>query len=275
MFWGSFMCWLVAKLNEQASSTGHPFQTRGTFFLQRMFWHCTINSRSLNVKSYQKKSSVTYCFNILKKWSESCQNDLILQILTSVSKIPASIHLETTSGKSKWRVMDNHGPILDPIPCQPPFRQSPPGAIASPQSSLRRGFDWLHEWTNQLMVLQVVQINSFCWPKNWNSFGRLHLKISRKLKGSNADKVLIILDVPRKDGSNHCPYPVCQQICRPPFVDSESYQPLKHLALKFDALHQNLTGIKKNTLNLFIKTKNVQNIETSGIAVVYPTPFNN
>ena len=96
---------------------------------------------------------MTYCFNILKKWSESCQNVLILQILTSVSKMSASIHLQTTSGKSKWSVMDNHGPILNPIPCQPPFRQSPPGFMDQPT-------DGVASWSNQQLWL-TKQLEQF------------------------------------------------------------------------------------------------------------------
>ena len=152
MFWGSFMWWLVAKLNEQASSTGHPLQTRGTFFLQRMFWHCTINSRSFNLKSYNKKSSVTYCFNILKKWSESCQNVLILQILQCRRCQLQYIfkRLQANLNEVWWIIMV---PFLIPS-----------------LVNLHFGKAHLASWTNQLMVLQVDQINSFCWPNNWSSF---------------------------------------------------------------------------------------------------------
>ena len=83
---------------------------------------------------------------------------------------------------------------------------------------------------------KLIKSTDFCWPKNWNSFCSENLN---KLKGANADKVLITFitkDLPRQDGSNHCPYPVCQQICTPPFVDSESCQPLKHLARKKEAV---------------------------------------
>ena len=165
------MWWLVAKLNEQASSTGHPLQTRGTFFLQRMFWHCTINSRSFNLKSCNKKSSVTYCFNILKKWSESCQNVLILQILQCRRCQLQYIfkRLQANLNEVWWIIMV---PFLIPS-----------------LVNLHFGKAHLASWTNQLMVLQVDQINSFCWPNNWSSFCSENLN---KLKGANADKVLKI-----------------------------------------------------------------------------------
>ena len=63
-----YLWWLVAKLNEQASSTGHPpSDKRNLFYCNVCSGNCTINSRSFNLKSYNKKSSVTYCFKHSKK----------------------------------------------------------------------------------------------------------------------------------------------------------------------------------------------------------------
>ena len=130
-----------------------------------------------------------------------------------MSKMSASIHLQTTSGKSKWSVMDNHGPILNPIPCQPPFRQSP---------------TWLHGPTNW-WCCKLIKSNSFCWPKQLEQF--FVAKNLNKLKGANADKVLKICQ--GKMGQISVPKSCfVSRSAGLPFVDSESCQPLKHLALE-------------------------------------------
>jgi len=140
--------------------------------------------------------------------------------------------------------MDNHGPILNPIPCQPPFRQSPPGAVASPQSSLRRGFDWLHGPTNS-WCCKLIKSTAFVDQKTGAVFvGKISIN-SRELMHIRSSLHSLRKICQGKIGQITVPILFFSRSALPPFVDSASYQPLKHLAVKFDALHQNLTGIKK------------------------------
>lgn len=180
---------------------------------------------------------------ILSKWSDTSDTYFSVEDVSF-----NTVHLQTTSGKSKWSVMDNHGPILNPIPCQPPFRQSPPGAIASPQSSLRCGFDWLHGPSNW-WCCKLIKSTAFCWQKNWSSFCSENLN-SRELMQIRSSLHSLLKICQGKMGQITFPILFISRSALPPFVDSASCQPLKHLAV-----NQNLTGIQKKHTKLIYKKK--------------------